>query len=108
MPRLRKHKAKEGHYILTRIGNQIVTYQLAKEGWERLQAAGIDVDQRFGRALLLDLYATVKFSRMAPVPDRSSSMPMSASSNSISEMAPNPKPISPAAANAARLMTFIS
>ena len=56
MPRLRKHKAKDGYYILTRIGNQIVTYQLAKEGWERLQAAGIDVDQCFGRALLLDLY----------------------------------------------------
>lgn len=56
MPRLRKHKTKRGYYILTRIGNQIITFQVTGEGWKRLRTAGIDADQRFGRSLLLDLY----------------------------------------------------
>jgi hypothetical protein len=56
MPVLHKYKDKDEHYVLTSIKGSIVTFQLTREGYLKLQGAGIAVGQRFGRFLLLDLY----------------------------------------------------
>jgi len=56
MPVLHKHIGRHGYYILTRIKDNIVTFQLTDEGLQRLQKAGISADKKFRRALLLDLY----------------------------------------------------
>jgi hypothetical protein len=56
MPVLHQYKDSNDCYILTRIRNSIITFQLRDEGMRRLQHAGIRPGQTFKRALLLDLY----------------------------------------------------
>jgi len=56
MPVLHQYKGKEEFYILTAINGAIVTFQLNHEGRQRLKGAGIEPGDKFGRALLLDIY----------------------------------------------------
>ena len=56
MPRLHQYHNRPGCYVLTSISGRVVTFQLRPEGERKLIAAGIGADQRFPRALLLDLY----------------------------------------------------
>jgi len=56
MPVLHKYKDRADYYILTRIQDNIITFQLTDEGQRRLQEAGIGTGEKFPRALLLDLY----------------------------------------------------
>lgn len=56
MPVLHKYKDRDDYYILTRIKDNIVTFQLTDEGLQRLQKAGIIAGKKFRRVLLLDLY----------------------------------------------------
>jgi len=56
MPILHQYKGGNACYILTRIKDSIVTFQLTDEGLQRLQKAGISAGMKFRRALLLDLY----------------------------------------------------
>ena len=56
MPVLHQYKGKEEFYVLTAIGGSIVTFQLTREGRQRLNGAGIEPGDKFGRALLLDIY----------------------------------------------------
>ncbi len=56
MPVLHKYKDREKYYVLTSISGNIVTFQLTDEGYQKLLKAGIDKEERFGRALLFDLY----------------------------------------------------
>ena len=56
MPVLHKYKDKPGHYILTSIGGNIITFHLTLEGYNKILKVGIAPEQPFGRALLLDLY----------------------------------------------------
>lgn len=58
MPVLHKYKDKEKYYVLTSISGKIVTFQLTNEGHLKLLKSGINNDERFGRALLFDLYRT--------------------------------------------------
>lgn len=58
MPVLHKYKGREKYYILTSISGSIVTFQLTDEGHQKLLKAGIKKEDRFGRALLFDLYRT--------------------------------------------------
>jgi hypothetical protein len=58
MPVLNKYKGKEKYYVLTSISGKIVTFQLTNEGHLKLLEAGINNEERFGRALLFDLYRT--------------------------------------------------
>ena len=58
MPVLQKYKDKEKYYILTSISGKIVTFHLTGEGHEKLIKTGIKNEERFGRALLFDLYRT--------------------------------------------------
>jgi len=58
MPVLHKYKDKEKYYILTSISGKIVTFHLTGEGHEKLIKTGIKNEERFGRALLFDLYRT--------------------------------------------------
>jgi hypothetical protein len=58
MPVLHKYKDKEKYYVLTSISGKIVTFQLTGEGHEKLLKSGIKNEERFGRALLFDLYRT--------------------------------------------------
>jgi hypothetical protein len=58
MPVLHKYKDKEKYYVLTSISGKIVTFQLTAEGHEKLLKSGIKNEERFGRALLFDLYRT--------------------------------------------------
>jgi hypothetical protein len=58
MPVLHKYKEKEKYYVLTSISGKIVTFQLTTEGHEKLLKSGIKNGERFGRALLFDLYRT--------------------------------------------------
>jgi len=58
MPVLHKYKDKEKYYVLTSISGKIVTFQLTTEGHEKLLKSGIKNEERFGRALLFDLYRT--------------------------------------------------
>lgn len=55
MPVLHKYTGKSGYYVLTSIQGNIITFQITNEGQERLKDAGIQPDQTFARALLLDL-----------------------------------------------------
>jgi len=58
MPVLHKYKDREKYYVLTSISGKIVTFQLTAEGHEKLLKSGIKNEERFGRALLFDLYRT--------------------------------------------------
>jgi hypothetical protein len=58
MPVLHRYKDKEKYYVLTSISGKIVTFQLTAEGHEKLLKSGIKNEERFGRALLFDLYRT--------------------------------------------------
>ncbi len=58
MPVLHKYKDREKYYVLTSISGKIVTFQLTAEGHEKLLKTGIKNEERFGRALLFDLYRT--------------------------------------------------
>src|SRR4030042_2112917 len=58
MPVLHKYKDREKYYVLTSISGKIVTFQLTAEGHEKLLESGIKNEERFGRALLFDLYRT--------------------------------------------------
>ena len=58
MPVLHKYKDREKYYVLTSISGNIVTFQLTAEGHEKLLKSGIKNEERFGRALLFDLYRT--------------------------------------------------
>jgi len=55
MPVLHKYKDRNNYYILTAIKGNIITFQLAGDGYTKLIDAGIKPDEPFGRALLLDL-----------------------------------------------------
>lgn len=56
MPILRKHRDGQAYYVRTKIGGDIITFQLTKEGLERLHSAGVAPGEQFNRWLLLDLY----------------------------------------------------
>lgn len=56
MPVLHQYKDNEEYYVKTAIGGAIITFQLTSEGRQRLKSAGIDPGDKFGRALLLDIY----------------------------------------------------
>ena len=56
MPVLHKYKDRPDYYILTRIKDNIITFQLTDDGQRRLQGKGIRTGDKFPRALLLDLY----------------------------------------------------
>lgn len=56
MPVLHQYKGKEDFYVLTAIGGTIITFQLTREGRQRLNSAGVEPGDKFGRALLLDIY----------------------------------------------------
>ncbi len=56
MPVLHKYKDGPDYYILTRIKDNIITFQLTDEGLQRLQKVGISAGKKFQRAFLLDLY----------------------------------------------------
>jgi hypothetical protein len=58
MPVLHKYKDRNDYYILTKIENNIITFQLTSEGLQRLQKVGIKPGQKFVRAILLELYRT--------------------------------------------------
>jgi hypothetical protein len=58
MPVLHRYKDKEKYYVLTSISGKIVTFHLTAEGHEKLLKSGIKNEERFGRALLFDLYRT--------------------------------------------------
>jgi len=58
MPVLHKYKDREKYYVLTSISGKIVTFQLTNEGHLKLLESGIKNEERFGRALLFDLYRT--------------------------------------------------
>lgn len=58
MPRLHKYLNRDAHYVLTRIDDAIITYQLTPAGETKLASVGIVPGQNFERALLLDLYRT--------------------------------------------------
>lgn len=58
MPVLHQYADKEGCYVLTGIKGTIVTFQLTRNGQERLLQSGIQFGQSFQRSLLLDLYRT--------------------------------------------------
>jgi len=55
MPVLHKYTDRKGHYVLTSIKGNIITFQLTSEGGAKLIDAGVENFQTFGRALLLDL-----------------------------------------------------
>jgi hypothetical protein len=56
MPVLRKYTDRDGYYVLTSINKNIVTFQLAPKGQERLLSSGIRDKETFNRGFLLDLY----------------------------------------------------
>lgn len=56
MPVLHQYKDKPGYYILTSIKGNIITFNLTPEGVGKIHNARIKAGQRFGRAILLDLY----------------------------------------------------
>ncbi|MCG2720834.1 MAG: hypothetical protein L6290_02305 [Thermodesulfovibrionales bacterium] len=58
MPVLHKYKDREKYYVLTSISGKVVTFQLTAEGHDKLLKSGIKNEERFGRALLFDLYRT--------------------------------------------------
>lgn len=55
MPRLEKYVEQEGHYIVTRINDTVITWQLTSAGARKLADAGVVAGQKFERAILLDL-----------------------------------------------------
>jgi len=58
MPVLHKYKDREKYYVLTSISGKVVTFQLTADGHGKLLKSGITNEERFGRALLFDLYRT--------------------------------------------------
>lgn len=58
MPLLEKYAGRDAYYVLTRINDAVVTYQLTAGGERKLASAGVSAGQHFERALLLDLYRT--------------------------------------------------
>lgn len=58
MPKLHQYRNRKTCYVLTSINDKVVTFQLTAEGERKLSAAGIKPEDRFHRALLLDLYRT--------------------------------------------------
>lgn len=56
MPVLHQYKTKKEFYILTSISGNIITFHLTSGGINKLSEAGVKPGDRFGRALLLDLY----------------------------------------------------
>lgn len=58
MPKLHQYRNRKACYVLTSINDKVVTFQLTAEGERKLSAAGIKPEDRFHRALLLDLYRT--------------------------------------------------
>ncbi|OPX95463.1 MAG: hypothetical protein A4E58_02107 [Syntrophorhabdus sp. PtaB.Bin006] len=57
MPTLYKYKDYSGFYILTKIRNNFVTYQLTLEGRRRLGSLGVKPGEVFSRNILLGLIA---------------------------------------------------
>jgi hypothetical protein len=55
MPVLRKYGGRDDYYVLTKINENVVTFQITEEGRKKLDIAGIIPGQKFERALLLDL-----------------------------------------------------
>lgn len=58
MPVLHTYKDRQGKYVLTRIGQNIVSYQLTFEGAKKLEDAEFKDNQNFPRALLLSLISS--------------------------------------------------
>jgi len=58
MPVLHRYVDRDGSYVLTGIKGNIVTFQLTKNGEDRLLQTGVQAGQSFQRSLLLDLYRT--------------------------------------------------
>ena len=56
MPKLHEYRNRPGCYILTSIKGVVVTFQLTADGERKLKSVGIKPEDRFQRALLLDLY----------------------------------------------------
>lgn len=57
MPTLYEYKDYSGFYILTRIRNNFVTYQLTLEGRKKLRSLGVKPGEVFSRNILLGLFA---------------------------------------------------
>ena len=55
MPKLHQYKSCHNCYVLTSINGSIITFQLTAQGERQLKEAGVAPDQKFPRALLLDL-----------------------------------------------------
>ena len=55
MPKLHQYKSRDNCYVLTAINGSIITFQLTAQGECKLKEAGVAPDQKFPRALLLDL-----------------------------------------------------
>src|SRR5262245_8631191 len=55
MPKLHSYRNRDGYYILTGIKGSVVTFQVTPEGERKLKDAGIVPNDKFPRALLLDL-----------------------------------------------------
>ncbi|MGH7928747.1 MAG: hypothetical protein ACREQV_13235 [Candidatus Binatia bacterium] len=58
MPKLHRYKSRDKCYVLTSIRGKVITFQLTPEGERKLSEAGVEPDQKFLRALLLDLWRT--------------------------------------------------
>jgi hypothetical protein len=56
MPKLHQYQSRVGYYVRTSIHGNVLTFQLTAQGERKLIEAGIIPDDRFPRALLLDLY----------------------------------------------------
>jgi hypothetical protein len=56
MPVLHMRRNKSGHFIYTRIRDNIITFQLTSKGAQSLLKAGIKEGDRFRRRLLYQLY----------------------------------------------------
>lgn len=56
MPVLYEYKDGNGHYILTRIRNNVVTYQITSEGIEKLNQFNVTKGKPFQRSILFELY----------------------------------------------------
>jgi hypothetical protein len=55
MPVLHKYRGRDEYYVLTKINDNIITFQITEEGRKKLNTAEIIPGQKFERALLLDL-----------------------------------------------------
>jgi hypothetical protein len=58
MPRLHQYRNQDDCYFRTSIRGTVITFQLTPEGQQKLKEAGVAPEQKFPRALLLDLFRT--------------------------------------------------